>query len=641
MRKATTLLATLLLIWSAGTALAQQNEYNLSFPTSEDITAPFTQGVQSGSRGVSGPWDLDGDGKAEVLVTDYTGGGRVHVVEAQGPNDWQHVYSTPWMDSTASVNNARYAAGGDLDGDGSQEIIFIAGNSYSAFNPNPDLVVGLYVFEHTGDDNDFGTLPASINTLDDIDIGAPASGYSEFIQTMDIDGDGTQEVLFAFNGPSSHDLFYIYSVSGTYEPNGLGQGFEVWAQEFRIGPRENGNFFGGGSAILMEPADLDGDGTPELSLHAWNSFNFFNVDVTGPDTYVVADSTVSDRFLQASPWDNPSLVQAAVVDINQDGDDEVFYPIFDFATPAENVNINVSVLNYEDGEDIFSVTTDNLIYDFMGPLTELGLTSGDLDGDDNLELLGTGEFGYSAARYNDGEPSRFIQIAEFTGGVGGDPEDPSNYAIHEVDTSIPEDTLGFNTIVQVDSLGVMSEFFETAGGGIFAVKIANLGDADNDGNTEIALALQGTDDSLSVIDRVWNADSSRFDNTIRSTTAVTNRIFMRIVEFPGTFTVNTEDLDGSGIPSGFTLSPNYPNPFNPSTSFTFTLPVDAAISVKIYDITGRLVTTLVDHERYSAGMHQATWGGTNMAGMQVASGTYLYTLEYGTFRQSRTMLLIK
>ncbi len=641
MRKATTLLAVILLILSTGTALAQVNEYNFSFPTSEDITAPYTQGIQSGARGVSGPWDLDGDGKLEVLVTDYTGGGRVHVVEAQGPNDWQHVYSTPWMDSTATVNNARYATGGDLDNDGVQEIIFIAGNSFSANNPNPNLVLGLYVFEYTGNDNDFGTLPASINPLDDADIGAPGFGYSEFIQATDIDGDGSQEVLFAFNGPSSHDLFYVYSVNGTYEPEGLGTGFEVWVQEFRIGARENGNLFGGGSAILLEPADLDGDGTPELSLHAWNNFNFFNADVTGPDTYVVADSTNPDRFLKASPWDNPALVQAAVVDINQDGDDEVFYPIFDFATPAENANINVALLNYEDGEDILSVTTDNLIYDFMGPLTELGLTSGDLDVDGNMELLGTGEFGYSAVSFNAGEPSRFIQIAEFTGGPGGDPENGANYAIHEVDTSIPEDTLGFNTIVQVDSLGAMSEFFETAGGGIFAVKIANLGDADNDGNTEIALALQGIDDSLSVIDRVWNADSSRFEDTTRETAAVANRIFMRIVEFPGAFVVSAEGPDVSGIPSGFVLSPNYPNPFNPSTSFTFTLPIDKRISVRIYDVTGRLVRTLVNDESYTAGTHQATWDGTNDARMRVASGTYLYTLEYGNFRQAKTMLLIK
>ena len=641
MYKATTLFAVALLILGTGPAFAQTNEYNFSLPTSEDFMAPFTRGVQSGARGVSGPFDLDNDGMQEVLLTDYTGGGRVHVIEAQGPNDWQWVYSTPWMDSTATTRNARYATGGDLDNDGNQEIIFIAGNSYSAFNPNPDLVRGLYVFEHTGQDNDFGTLPASINPMDDADLGPPGNGYSEFIQTVDIDGDDTQEVLFAFNGPSSHDLFYVYSVVGTFEPNGLGTGFETWVQEFRVGARENGNFFGGGSAILMMPADLDGDGTPEISLHAWNNFNFFNADVTGPDTYVLADSNNTTRFLKASPWDNPALVQAAVVDINQDGDDEVFYPIFDFATPAENVNINVAVLNYEDGEDIFSVTTDNLIYDFMGPLTELGITPADLDADGNMELLGTGVFGYSAASFNAGVPSRFVQIAEFTGGMGGDPEDGTNYAIHEVDTSIPEDTLGFNTIMQVDSTGAMSEFFETAGGGIFAVKIANLGDADNDGNTEIALALQGIDDSLSVIDRVWNADSSRFEDTVRETAAVANRIFMRIVEFPGTIVVSNEDPDASGIPSGFVLSSNYPNPFNPSTSFTFTLPVDKRVTVRIYDMMGRLVRTLVNDEFYSAGTHQATWDGRNEANLQVASGTYIYTLEYDKFRQSRTMILIK
>lgn len=637
MRQATTLTFALSLLL-VGSAFGQQAEYSLTFPNSEDITAPYTTGLQSGARGVSGPFDLDNDGKQEVLVTDYTGGGRVHVVEAQGPNQWEYVYSTPWVDSTASSSNARYATGADLDDDGMQEIIFIAGNAYNQANRDAGYSFGLYVYEFTGEDNDYGDRPASINPLDAPEIGPPASGSSEYLEALDIDGDGTQEVVIPLNSASSHDHIYVYSVSGNYEPSGLGTTFEAWVLEFRAGPRENGNLFGGGSPILAYPADLDGDGSWELSFQVWNNYNFFNADVTGENSYALADANNENRFYKAAAYDNAALVAGTVVDINQDGDDEVFYPEYDAAAPPDQQTLNVSLLNYEDGEDVLSITADNLTYNFLGPLSELGLDHGDLDGDGNMELLGTGKFGYTASEYNDGIPSRYLHIAEFTAGTGGNPEDAANYEITQIDTGTPSDTLGFN-IVYRDSLGTTSRYYATNAGGFFAVKLANLGDADEDGNLEVAFAIQGTDDSLSVIDEVWNADSSRFEQTVRERIAIDARPFMHILEFTPDFSVAKEDR--ADVPSGFQLSANFPNPFNPTTTFSFTLPVSETVSVRVYDAMGRLIKTLVDGVHFSSGTHQVSWNGTDGAGAGVASGTYFYSLEYGSRRQVRSMVLLK
>ena len=69
----------------------------------------------SGVRTVAGPFDLDGDGMMEVLVSDYTGGGRVHVLEVAGKDTWEHVYSTPWLDDTKLTTNQRAITGGDLE----------------------------------------------------------------------------------------------------------------------------------------------------------------------------------------------------------------------------------------------------------------------------------------------------------------------------------------------------------------------------------------------------------------------------------------------------------------------------------------------------------------------------------------------
>jgi len=130
-----------------------------------------------------------------------------------------------------------------------------------------------------------------------------------------------------------------------------------------------------------------------------------------------------------------------------------------------------------------------------------------------------------------------------------------------------------------------------------------------------------------------------YERTVRETIPAPGRAFMRVISSDG-LNVSIED-DQVILPSDYQLSANYPNPFNPTTTFSFTLPIDKRVSVKVYDITGRLVSTLVNDQFYPAGTHDVTWNGTNQAGQQVASGTYLYSLEYGNFRQTRKMVLIK
>jgi len=89
------------------------------------------------------------------------------------------------------------------------------------------------------------------------------------------------------------------------------------------------------------------------------------------------------------------------------------------------------------------------------------------------------------------------------------------------------------------------------------------------------------------------------------------------------------------IPVKFSLHQNYPNPFNPSSKISFDLPVSSVVRIKVYDITGRQVTTLAD-EFKQAGIYEVTFDGTNLA-----SGIYFYKMEAGTFIQSKKMVLIK
>lgn len=88
-------------------------------------------------------------------------------------------------------------------------------------------------------------------------------------------------------------------------------------------------------------------------------------------------------------------------------------------------------------------------------------------------------------------------------------------------------------------------------------------------------------------------------------------------------------------PNNFVLSQNYPNPFNPSTTLNYSLPESGLVTLKIYDILGREIKTLVE-EIKPAGNYSVQFGGQNLT-----SGIYFYQLRSGNFISTRKMVLIK
>jgi len=88
------------------------------------------------------------------------------------------------------------------------------------------------------------------------------------------------------------------------------------------------------------------------------------------------------------------------------------------------------------------------------------------------------------------------------------------------------------------------------------------------------------------------------------------------------------------------LLANYPNPFNPRTTIPFELAQQDRVSIVIYDVTGSLVTRLVDR-RFSAGRNRVVWDGTNSAGAAVSSGMYIYRMTVGKQSYDAKMVLTK
>ncbi len=98
---------------------------------------------------------------------------------------------------------------------------------------------------------------------------------------------------------------------------------------------------------------------------------------------------------------------------------------------------------------------------------------------------------------------------------------------------------------------------------------------------------------------------------------------------------------GSGmLPSAFVLYDNYPNPFNPMTTIKFDLPRDGHVALRVFDLSGRVVRTLVD-DNLGRASHEYKWDGTDDAGHRVASGTYYYRVDTDRRTATGRMMLVK
>jgi len=99
-------------------------------------------------------------------------------------------------------------------------------------------------------------------------------------------------------------------------------------------------------------------------------------------------------------------------------------------------------------------------------------------------------------------------------------------------------------------------------------------------------------------------------------------------------------LTSSAVPMAYDLMQNYPNPFNPSTTIGFSVPESAHVTLSIYDMTGRLVTTLVDGT-VDMGVHMVEWSGEDSSGSMVSAGVYIYALESADMVVTNKMIFMK
>jgi len=94
--------------------------------------------------------------------------------------------------------------------------------------------------------------------------------------------------------------------------------------------------------------------------------------------------------------------------------------------------------------------------------------------------------------------------------------------------------------------------------------------------------------------------------------------------------------EATGSPADYHLFPNYPNPFNPETTITFSLPKAAAVTLEVFNVRGEILATIFKNQKMDAGQHQAVFSAESLA-----SGIYFYRLQAGDLQEIRKMTLLQ
>ncbi len=592
--------------------LNQKAEVNLyTLGTGQpDTVRPYS--TDKGIRTVHATTDLDNDGKIELITTDYTNGGRVHVFELTQPSTLELVWSSPRRVGTSSGSTPRWVRTGDLDGDGFKEIVFPLSTGSTDFE--------VQVYEYEGTDNSYGTAPAF--TLPKDYFAAQSVGNfrtnREVAEVYDFDGDGKSELIMSNR---DHNI-YILGVFGTFP------GFASWQLE------------GGDPAVVTVnskvfsishwhsvPADVNGDNKKEIINHMWNYYGLWAIKNTGVDSYVYPDTGVANfyrEYMKETEGDHVSYMGIQPVDVDGDGNEEIagilyggntsYYSLalFDWGTS----DTGVYIMKPEKGKVL---ARD--IWKAVGIETGSfwGIGAGDFNGNGRQEILLGG-----SNKYN-------VVSVEYKG--TGNVLDSASYNYSIAFAGAPNE---WGYFTRRDSAGRIDTVKSESP---FIAKMSKAFDSDGDGAKEIAASYQSVYDSITWTYQTWNNDSAKYITDSTKKVKNLNQISVRLFEATVTG-LEARDLNIVS-PDDFILEQNYPNPFNPSTSIRFSLPVEKKISLKIYDINGSVVKTLINNQDFAKGVYEITWDGTSNGNTKVASGMYIAELQFGNFTKSIKMSLLK
>jgi hypothetical protein len=572
-----------------------ENEYRLAGVNPQSSGADTIDADAGRGVWVASNPDLDNDGKPEILVTEYSDGGRIFVYEVVGNDMLEFVWASKKLSPGISGGGStpRSVTTGDFDNNGMQEIIFPIG--YTATDSLQFANRGIYFYEWTGNDNDYGDEPTFKLTYEFVDssfefinTGRTESG----LRVLDVDGDSKNELLFP---PRSFSFdvakLYIMQVnSGT-----LAGGDAVIDTEYVYTKMVQDPVIApdGYVPVGTDFGNVDLDANNEIVVAGWQNIGagaaLGFIEVTGPDSYT--DGSVV-RLADFSAF----VVKANPIITEVNGDPVIYAHGTNAGTSESQMWILQGIVS-----DQF-VTSANVSELFPN----LGFWSAWALGDQDHP---TNDPGDGLDLYLYGGSGRFYDV-EYDG--SGDVTDTNSYDVTQVyDLADEYDVVG----------GLFNDFYTYPGM-----------DLDGDGLRDVVTSYKGSSiDTLAGQSLAANGFHAFFFEWGDSSQSIS---LAGIVDIqPKALTIIT--------PDDYQLEQNYPNPFNPTTNIRFSLPISKTISMKIYNSLGQEVRTLINNENYNTGTHTIQWDGLDNNGNRVASGVYVYSLKFGNFSKSMKMTLVR
>ena len=547
---------------------------------------PILSGMYS-IRGVNYAADPFGDGTPAIVATNYADQGHVSVFIPVGQDSLELVWTSPTVDANGGGSTPRYALFGDLDNDGKIEVIFqSAGNGIEIFEW--DGVAGSY---------NFGTKPSQvINETSSAPAMVSSAGNCEYMECTDVDGDGQNELLVAYNSSlNSDDAYYIFSANGDYSTDD--PGFSSFITEYAgIRPDLTAWGLAGGSPYSMITADFLGNGKKEILINNWDHNNVTMLNPTAANTYELADTTNGKaHYMIGGAIDEVGLFGGFATDIDGDGRDEVYFPLY----PGQDGSGVVPhagyayMIHFEAGQNTNEIDSSNVFaLDFSSLVNKgaalFGYGYGDIDGNGKPNVYFTTSY-----------PNNVL-TAEYE---GGDKTDPANWKMSVV---YPGDSTIYTSITVKDSAGVIDSN-KTVNTAFVAKMYDHATDLFKNGKEDMILPYQTVNDSITVTNLKWNSGTSVYDTTLATKILNPKRWGLRVVEGGAATGITVKDVKMI-TPADFTLDQNYPNPFNPTTSIKFSLPVKSQISLKVYNVLGKEIATLINNQNYERGTYQANLG---------------------------------
>ena len=457
----------------------------------------------------------------------------------------------------------------------------------------------------------------------------------------DIDGDGQIELIVAPMG--TVNKVYAFEKDGSYVSG--------W-------PRPIAGGTGSGTAgILATPAvgDLDGDGSPEVVVHTLNGKIYvwrgdgtaFGSDTTGFFVHIPGESSwcISSPSLADIDNDgNLDIVIGSKSDIarlyvyNSDGTVKTGFPV---DLDSRQIGASVAVADFlpsSPGLEMAVATTGNLYivksngeiaegwpvsFPYQGYNHYVNPSAADVDGDGEIEVL-INAYGEIGVFDPDGETLPGFPVSVAGGGpssvIVGDPDDDGHQSLFRgTDECL---LYGFSDVGQLMP-GFPINLIEEA------MATPSLADLNGDGTVE--LIATGYADQIWVFELggSYSPDNMEWP-TYKHDPART-----------GCYSASVAGVESQPMESRrLAFEPPVPNPFRGSAILTYTLPEKSCVSIKIYDVSGKLVRVL--HRGVEeAGVHRIRFDGSNDLGRKLPSGVYFFRLETDRKKITRRALLLR